>query len=131
MSEKPNGFEPITKESNMTSMTNKISKLAAAVGLAAMLAAGAATPSLADSNDGGPFYYEPTDNGSVWSYYPGYTDRSTVGRSPYTARSQARSPAREQGPARTGGYFAHGAPDDPPGSAFQSFGNDQDMGKVR
>src|SRR5258707_14204234 len=115
MSEKPNGFEPITKESNMSSI--KISKLAAAVGLAAMLAAGPARPSLADSNDGGPFYYEPTDNGSVWSYYPGYTDRSTVGRSPYTARaqarSQARSPAREQGPARTGGYFAHGAPDDP------------------
>jgi hypothetical protein len=115
----------------MTSMTNNISKLAAAVGLAAMLAGGAATPSLADSNDGGPFFYEPNSNGSVWSYYPGYTDKRTVGRSAYTARAQAREQGRARAPARSGGYFAHGAPDDPPGSAFQSFGNDQDMGKVR
>jgi len=127
MSEKPNGFEPITKESNMTSMTNKISKLAAAVGLAAILAGGVATPSLADSNDGGPFYYEPNSNGSVWSYYPGYTDEASVAPSAYDARAQVR----ERAPARNGRYFAHGATDDPPGSTFQSFGNDQAMGMVR
>lgn len=109
----------------MTSI--KITKLAAAVGLAAMLAAGAATPSLADSNDGGPFFYEPNSNGSVWSYYPGYIDEGSVARSAYDARAQVRPRA----PARTGRYFARGAKDDPPGSAFQSFGNDQSMGKVR
>jgi hypothetical protein len=127
MSKKPIGFAPIARESNMTSMTNRMSRLAAAFGVAAILAGAAATPALADSNDGGPFFYEPGGNGSGWSSDRGYTGERTVERSARRARAQARGHAR----ARSNRWFAHGAIDDPPGSAFQTFGNDQSMGKVR
>jgi hypothetical protein len=127
MSKKLDGFELITKESNMTSMTNRISRLATAFGVAAMLAGGVATPSLADSNDGGPFFYDAGSNGSAWSSDRGYTDERTVGRSAHDARAQAS----EHASARNDRWFAHGAIDDPPGSAFQTFGNDQSMGMVR
>src|SRR5215470_10675298 len=40
----------------------------------AILAFGVATPSLADSNDGGSFLCQPSANGSVWSY-PGYASK--------------------------------------------------------
>jgi len=127
MSKKPHGFEAITKESNMTSVTNRISRLAAAFGVAAVLAGGAATPSLANSNDGGPFFYEPGGHSSAWSSDRSYTDERNVGRSAHDARAQAR----EHAPARNDRWFAHGAIDDPPGSAFETFGNDQSMGMVR
>jgi len=127
MSKKPHGFKAITKESNMTSVTNRISRLAAAFGVAAVLAGGAATPSLANSNDGGPFFYEPGGHGSAWSSDRSYTDERNVGRSAHDARAQAR----EHAPARNDRWFAHGAIDDPPGSAFETFGNDQSMGMVR
>jgi hypothetical protein len=123
MGRKPIGFDSITKESNMTSMMNRISRLAIAFGVAAILAGGAATPSLAESNDGGPFSYEPGSNGSAWFSDRGYTDERTVGRSARDARAHA--------PARSDRWFAHGAIDDPPGSAFQSFGNARNMGMVR
>ena len=111
----------------MTNMRNSLSRLAAAFGVAAMLAGGAATSALADSNDGGPFFYEPGGNGAAWSSDRSYTEERTVRRSARDARAQARQHAR----ARSNRWFAHGAIDDPPGSAFQSFGNDQSIGKVR
>jgi len=126
MSKKPNGFETITKESNMTSMTNRISRLAAAFGVAAMLAGGAATPSLAYPNERQPFVEFDT-NGSLLSSNSGYVNERAVGRSAHDARAQASKHA----PARSDRWFAHGAIDDPPGSAFETFGNDQSMGMVR
>src|SRR5207248_3391076 len=101
MRKKPDGFEPITKEINMTGMTNRISRLAAALGVAAMLAGGAATPSLADSNDGGPLF--TGSNGYLWSSGPGYTSERTVERSAHDARAHAR----EHAASRRDRWFAH------------------------
>jgi hypothetical protein len=107
----------VTKENDMTNTRKLIAKLALAIGLIGSLAFSAATPSLAASH-----YYEPSDNGSVWSNYPGYTDKITTQRSTdrtpaYNAFAQA--PAHNHGGARV---------DDPPGSAFQTQGNDASMG---
>ena len=86
--------------------------LATGMGAALLLTA---SPSMARSH-----YYEPGDNGSVWSNYSGYTDQV---RSP---RLQRRSAARVQAHAAVNGNrFTH---DDPPGSAFQDWGNREDMG---
>ena len=88
--------------------TNKtLSRLFAAAGVAATLTLGAITPSLA----------------AISHRTHAATTHRTYGERAYGAYAAD--------PARTGGYFAHGAPDDPPGSAFQSFGNDQSMGMVR
>jgi hypothetical protein len=96
----------------MTSRKNTISGLLAAVGVTAILAVGAATPSFAAKA------------------HRGYQARAYDARAydawGYGART--RADARQR---RGGGYFAHGAPDDPPGSAYQSFANDDEMGLVR
>jgi hypothetical protein len=107
----------------MTSRTNTIVKWAATAAAAAMLALSSVTPSLAaNSNDGGPFSYEPSPNGSVWSYHPGYTARASARRvhepSAYRARAQA-----------PGFHYRGGArSDNPSGSDFQSWGNSDSMG---
>jgi hypothetical protein len=102
----------------MTNTRKLISKLAVAVGLIGSLAFSAATPSLA----AGSQYYEPGDNSSVWSNYPGYTDEITAPRrtdqsSAYHA--YARAPISGRGGARA---------DNPAGSAFQTRGNNDSMG---
>jgi len=86
----------------MTSRKNTISRVLAAVGVTAILAVGAVTPSSA----------------------------ATTGRG-YTADHARAYHARARAPARSRRYFAHGARDNPPGSAFQSFGNAQSIGRVR
>jgi hypothetical protein len=109
----------VTKENDMTNTRKLIAKLALAVGLIGSLAFSAATPSLARSN---VHYYEPSENGSVWSNYPGYTDKFT------TQRSTDRAPAYNafaQAPAHNHGVTLV---DDPPGSAFQTQGNNDSMG---
>jgi hypothetical protein len=106
----------------MTSVTKIMSRTAVVVGMATFLLSGAVAPAWADSNDGGPFYYEPSDNGSVWSNYPGYTSGRTVQRrgqdDAYRARAQA--------PGFNPGHNV--VVDDPPGSAFQTEKNDEAMG---
>jgi len=68
--------------------TKRMTKLALAIGLSAALVSPSMAQSLRTSNhpahheihsnrtapqtNGGPYYYEGSDNGSVWSYYPGY-----------------------------------------------------------
>ena len=50
-------------------MNSMLTKLALTVGLVAGLAAATLTPSLAtNSNDGGPFIYQPGSNGSGWAH---------------------------------------------------------------
>jgi hypothetical protein len=97
-----------------------ITKLALAIGLIGSLAFSAATPSLAASAS---HYYEPGSNGSVWSFYSGYTDENTVQRPvhrtpAYNAHAQARG-FNNSGRATV---------DNPPGSAFQTQGNNESMG---
>jgi hypothetical protein len=101
----------------MTSRKDTISGLFAAVGITAILAVGAATPSLAAKAHRG--YHARAYGG--W----GYSARA------YNAWGYGALPRSERRQRRGGGYFAHGARDNPPGSAFQSFGNDQEMGLVR
>src|SRR4051794_36888740 len=96
MSKKPHSFEATTKESNMTGMTNRISRLAAAFGVAAVLAGGAATPSLAYPNERQPFVEFDT-NGSLLSSNPGYANEPTVGQSVHHPRTRAS----EHAPARS------------------------------
>jgi hypothetical protein len=58
-------------------LTRKSMKnLALAIGLGAALTASAIAPTMAQSlaTNGGNYYYEPEDNGSVWANYPGYDD---------------------------------------------------------
>jgi hypothetical protein len=87
-----------------------MTKLIAAVGLTALVAVGAITPSAAATT-------KRTHQSQAY-------DASAYASDSGALRS-------EQRPRNTGRYFAHGAPDDPPGSAFQSFGNDRAMGMVR
>jgi len=94
----------------MTSRKNTVSTLLASVGVAAVLAIGAVTPSLAAT--------------TRIQHTRAYDARA------YDAQAYAAVPRAERRQQSGGRYFAHGAPDDPPGSAFQSFGNDQAMGKV-
>jgi hypothetical protein len=106
-----------------TSRKNTMAKWVAMAAAAAALALSAVTPSFAsNSNDGGPFSYEPSPNGSVWSYYPGYTAqvsaRRAHGPSAYRARAQAPG-FRYRGGSRS---------DNPAGSDFQSWGNSDSMG---
>ncbi len=94
----------------MTSSKNMIATLLAAAGVATVLIAGAVTPSLAAT--GRTHHVRTYDSGA------------------YNARASAL-PRYERRSRPGGGWFAHGAPDDPPGSAFQTFGIDQSMGMVR
>jgi hypothetical protein len=78
-----------------------MSKMAFAIGLGLTLLTGAASPSLARSlHASGDHYYEPGDNGSAWSYYPGYEDSARNARASvphgssdraYSARAQSQS----------------------------------------
>jgi hypothetical protein len=97
----------------MMSRKDRLSRLLAAVGMTAVLAVGAVTPSLAATTHR---HYRAD----------AYNARA------YDARGSFVQPRAEQRQWNGGGgYFAHGAPDDPPGSAFQTFGNDRSMGGVR
>jgi hypothetical protein len=89
---------------------NTLLRLLASVAVTAVVAVGAVTPSLAATTN--------------------RAHARTYDARAYDAQASVALPrAEHQRPG--GGYFAHGAPDDPPGSAFQSFGNDQAMGMVR
>jgi hypothetical protein len=120
--ESPN-LGPIAKEHIMTSVTKIVSRMAVVVGMTTFLLSGAVAPALANSNDGGPFYYEPSDNGSVWSNYSGYTTGRTLQRHGHDSSSYR---ARAQAPGFNPGQNV--VVDDPPGSAFQTEKNDEAMG---
>jgi hypothetical protein len=91
------------------STSNTLSRSLAAIAVTAVLAVGAVTPSLAATTNR--------------AHHAAAYDAQA-----YDAHALPRSEMRQRS---GGGYFAHGAPDDPPGSAFQSFGNDRSMGMVR
>jgi hypothetical protein len=122
--------------STFTNTTNTIARWLAAVGITAMVAAGAVSPALAqpgaDFQDQGiremngvPRFGEP-----AWHSGASALARATKNAHhtrAYDARA-AHAEARQPGGGR---YFAHGAVDDPPGSAYQTFGSDQSNGLVR
>jgi hypothetical protein len=116
----------ITKENDMTTSTKLTASLAIAVSVVAGLALSSATPSLAQDTH----YYEPSQNGSVWSYYPGYT--ASTAAQPHASqvpahesRAQASATGNRRVTAsshRAGTAFTNRgrtAFDDPPGSVFQ------------
>jgi hypothetical protein len=108
----------------MTRSKKSIAKLAVAIALIAGSAVGAATPSFARpaAASAVSHYYEPGNNGSVWSFYPGYTDEGTAQRT--VDRTDAlNAHAEVRGPSRSGALA-----DNPPGSAFQTEGNADSMG---
>jgi hypothetical protein len=76
-------------------------KLALAIALGATLVSSASSSSMAQSfsRNGGNHYYEPGDNGSVWSYYPGYNDEATgaYARTGHAARSTQTAPQANGG----------------------------------
>jgi hypothetical protein len=92
----------------MDARKNTIATIFAAIGVAAVLVTGIVTSSLAVTQ---------------------HVDRK-IHAGPYKSWASAR-PRFEQNERPGGGWFAHGAVDDPPGSAFQSYGEDQSMGMVR
>jgi len=108
----------------MTTSKKVIAKLAVAIGLVGSLAVSAASPSLARvaAADAVSHSYEPGSNGSVWSFHLGYTDESPAQRTRHhTSDFNAHAEVR--------GLNRHGAVvDDPPGSAFQTEGNNDAMG---
>jgi hypothetical protein len=65
----PGELSQIQKENHMN-IHQLIIKFAAGLVLAGALALSLPTASFAFG--GHEYYYEPSDNGSVWSYYPGY-----------------------------------------------------------
>jgi hypothetical protein len=97
--------------------------LAIAIGVIAGMALSVTTPSLAQDMPS----YEPSQNGAV--FQPGYTDQNGDPRTGYRAprdRGRAQASGRSN---RVGGAVGNrgGAPfDDPPGSDFQTQGNDRD-----
>ena len=99
----------------MISMKSVTAKLFLAAGVSAILAVGAVTPSSAASTT------KRLNPARTYNAYNAFAS------DPLPSRGLPRS--LRQGPDP--GYFAHGAPDSPPGSAYQSFGNNQDMGLVR
>jgi hypothetical protein len=101
----------------MTIRKDTVSRLLAAVGVTAVVVVGAVSPSLAASTKRAPHARAYDSRAYDAQAYAGRASRG-VPRSVWRQRSG-------------GGYFAHGAPDDPPGSAFQTFGNDRSMGMVR
>jgi hypothetical protein len=93
-------------------------KLKFALPLAIALGVGLTLPAMAESH-----YYEPSDNGSVWSDYPGYTDH-------LGAQNVQRQPAARDAFAQAPSLIrrSSGRVDNPPGSRFQTRGNDDSMG---
>jgi hypothetical protein len=97
-----------------------LNKLRFALPLAIALGVGLTLPAMAQSH-----YYEPSDNGSVWSDYPGYTDHlGTPSR--HVQRHGAARDAFAQSPSLS--RRSSGRVDDPPGSLFQDRENDYSMG---
>ena len=97
----------------MTTIAIKTSKLIAAAGVAAILAFTSGTPSRAtNSNDGGPFIFGHAGHSSVSS-----NNRSSAYRARAQANPRSGKPSYRRVPA-----------DDPPGSAFQNWGNRQELG---
>jgi hypothetical protein len=96
-----------------------LNKLKFALPLAVALGIGLTLPAMAQSH-----YYEPGDNGSVWSDYSGYTDHLGA-PSRHVQRHTARD-AFAQAPSVS--RRSSGRVDDPPGSRFQTRGNDESMG---
>jgi hypothetical protein len=122
--------------STFTNTTNTITRWLAVVGVTAAVAAGAASPALAQAGadfqdqgiremNGVPPFGEPAwHTGSSALAAVTTNTRHIRAYDARTARAQVRHPSGA-------GYFAHGAVDDPPGSAYQSFGNNQSNGLVR
>jgi hypothetical protein len=97
----------------MTISKNTFATLLAAVGLATVLATGTITPSLAaTSHIHAPTYHARTYDSRAYNAW-------------------AATPRFERNQRPGGGWFAHGEADNPPGSAFQDYGEDQSMGMVR
>jgi hypothetical protein len=84
-----------------------LGNLALAIGLGAALTASAGVPAMAQSfaTNGGNYYYEPGDNGSVWSNYRGYNDSvaGAYARADRATRSYATAPD-----AQTGTHYYEG-----------------------
>src|SRR5262245_15753106 len=105
-------------ENDMVTTTKLTASLAIAVGVIATLALGTATPSLAQEQ-----FYEPGNNIYVSPSRPAYTDEYGVQRQGRRATDQN---VRARG-NRGGTVIKRGAPvDDPPGSDFQTRGNNED-----
>jgi hypothetical protein len=103
----------------VTFWKNTTSKVLAAAGPTAALAVGTVVPSSAGTN-----------NRAHHSRAYGaraYSGRTIMQAPAYDLRAYGEVARKRNG----GGYFAHGAPDDPPGSAYQSFGNNQSIGLPR
>jgi hypothetical protein len=56
---------------------------------------------------------------------------SPYAASPESPEFRRELPRNELRQRPGGGWFAHGEADDPPGSAFQDYGEDQSLGEVR
>jgi hypothetical protein len=98
----------LSQQRRITMINVKRFLLASGMGAALVLGA---TPSMAQSH-----YYEPGNNGSVWSNYNGYTDQLRTSRqSGATSRDRAQTRVRRQ--------------DDPPGSSYQDLGNRESNGE--
>jgi len=97
----------------MTIRKNTVSRLLAAAGVTAVVAVGAVTPSLAASTKRA--HHERAYDARA------YDARAYDARA-YDARASAALPRSVRRQPSGGGYYAHGAPDDPPGSAFQTWG---------
>jgi hypothetical protein len=79
-------------------MDKLMTKIAAGVALIGVLALSAASASFAQNGD--RHYYEPSNNESVWSYYPGYFDQEDNGRKAHAStvvppRARARAAPHE------------------------------------
>jgi hypothetical protein len=92
----------------MTIRKNTVSRLLAAVGMTAVVVVGAVSPSLAAS--------------TKHAHHARTYDSRAYDAQAYDGRASAALPRSERRQPNTGGYYAHGAPDDPPGSAFQTWG---------
>jgi hypothetical protein len=127
----------------MTISKNTMATLLAAAGMATLLVAGPVTPSLAATKSfhhtqtyhsrankvaTKRFHQAQTYHSRAYNAWGSIVPRvQTYDSGAYNAWASA-VPRVEQ---RPGAWFAHGAPDDPPGSAFQTYGVDQSMGYVR
>ena len=93
----------------MTSSKNTILTLVTTAGVAAVLVAGAGAPSPAVAKH----------SHHTRTYYAAYHARASA------------LPRYERRQRRGGGWFAHGERDNPPGAAFEDYGEDQSLGLVR
>jgi hypothetical protein len=114
----------------LSKTTNTIVRLVLAAGLTAVVATGAVSPAIAQS--GASFQDQgirdmnglPPLGKPAW--HSGANASAAVTRNARPARTDDALAARAQVRQRSGA-----AVDDPPGSAYQTFGNDQSNGLVR